>query len=407
MKIFDLLKISLKALKKSKLRTFLTMLGVIIGVAAVITMMAIGEGSKESIHTSLSGMGSNMINIMPVMNEPGSVRLQGSSMQTLKQEDADAIVNLNSPNIKGVSPIVSTSGQAINASNNWPTSLIGVSTDYLDIRQFKLKDGIVFSKEDVKSFTKVCLLGTTVVKNLFPDGQSPIGKIIRFNKIPFQVIGVLASKGQSNFGQDQDDVILAPYTTVQKRITATHYLQSIYVSAASEAQSDAATAEVKQVIRENHHLKASEDNDFDVRTQAELLSAIGSTTSMMTILLTAIAGISLFIGGIGIMNIMYTSVTERTREIGLRMSLGAKEKDILMQFLIEAVIISITGGVIGVVLGIASSKVVSIILHWPILISEMSILISFLVCGITGIFFGYYPAQKASRLDPIDALKYE
>ena len=407
MKIFDLLRMAFKALKKSKIRTFLTMLGVIIGVAAVITMMAIGQGSKESIHTSLAGMGSNMINIMPVMNEPGSVRLQGSSMQTLKQEDADAIVNLNSPNIKGVSPIVSASGQAINGPNNWPTSIIGVSPDYLNIRQFKIKDGINFSQEDVKSFTKVCLLGTTVVKNIFPNGENPIGKIIRFNKIPFQVIGVLASKGQSNFGQDQDDIILSPYTTVQKRITATHYLQSIYISAVSEAKSDAATTEIKNVIRANHHLKPDQDSDFDVRTQAELISTISSTSSMLTVLLTAIAGISLFIGGIGIMNIMYTSVTERTREIGLRMSIGAKEKDILMQFLIEAIIISIIGGIIGVILGITASKVVAIILHWPILISRMSILVSFLVCGITGIFFGFYPAQKASLLDPIEALKYE
>jgi len=395
------------ALKKSRLRTFLTMLGVIIGVAAVITMMAIGQGSRESIHTSLSGMGSNMINIMPVMNEPGSVRLQGSSMQTLKQEDADAIVALESPNIKGVSPIVSTSGQAINGAENWPTSLIGVSPDYMAIRQFKLKDGINFSGEDVREYNKVCLLGSTVVKNLFPGGENPIGKIIRFNKIPFQVIGVLQSKGQSNFGQDQDDIILAPYTTVQKRITATHYLNSIYVSAASELQSDIATREIKNVIREKHHLKSTQDDDFDVRTQSELINTIGSTTSMLTILLTAIAGISLLIGGIGIMNIMYTSVTERTREIGLRMSLGANEGDILMQFLIEAVMISVTGGLIGVALGITASKIVSLIFHWPILISKMSILISFLVCGITGIFFGYYPAHKASLLDPIEALKYE
>jgi putative ABC transport system permease protein len=328
-------------------------------------------------------------------------------METLKQEDADAIVRLNSPNIKGVSPIISTNGQAINGANNWPTNMIGVSPDYMAIRQFKLKDGITFSESDVKSYTKVCLLGSTVVKNLFTNRENPIGRIIRFNKIPFQVIGLLSSKGQSNFGQDQDDIILAPYTTIQKRITATHYLQSIYVSASSEATSDAATQEIKNVIRENHHLKPTDDNDFEVRTQAELLSTIGSTSTMLTILLTAIAGISLFIGGIGIMNIMYTSVTERTREIGLRMSIGAKGLDILMQFLIEAIIISITGGMIGVILGISASKLVSILLHWPILISEMSIVISFLVCGITGIFFGYYPALKAARLDPIEALKYE
>jgi putative ABC transport system permease protein len=407
MRTYDLTKSALRALRKSKMRTFLTMLGVIIGVAAVITMMAIGQGSKESIHSSLSGMGSNMITIMPVMNEPGSVRLSASSMQTLKQEDADAIIDLASPWIKGVSPVVSASGQAITGNNNWPTSLIGVSRDYVSIRQFKLKDGILFSNDDIKTFAKVCILGSTVVENLFKNGEDPIGKVIRFNKVPMQVIGVLSSKGQSNFGQDQDDIILAPYTTVQKRITATHYLQSIYISAASESVSAAATEQVRKVIRANHKLKTGEDDDFDVRTQAELLNMIGSTSSMLTILLTAIAGISLFIGGIGIMNIMYTSVTERTREIGLRMSIGARGKDILMQFLIEAIIISSIGGLIGVILGIGTSELVGFLLKWPILISKTSIVISFLVCGITGIFFGFYPAQKASRLDPIEALKYE
>ncbi|HOV11080.1 MAG TPA: ABC transporter permease [Bacteroidales bacterium] len=407
MNILNLIKIALKALRKNKMRTFLTMLGIIIGVAAVITVMAIGAGSKESIRSNLSGMGSNMINVMPVMNEPGSVRMAGSSMQTLKQEDVEAIKKLNSPNIKGISPVVASSGQAINGINNWPTSLVGVSPDYLDIRQLKLKDGIVFSEADVKSFAKVCLLGNTVVKNLFPDGENPIGKVIRFNKIPFQVIGILAAKGQSNFGQDQDDIMLAPYTTVQKRITATHYLQSIYASATSETASEAATGEIKYAVRESHHLAADEDDDFEVRTQTELLTMISSTSSLLTILLTVVAGISLLIGGIGIMNIMYVSVTERTREIGLRMSIGAKGKDIMLQFLTEAIIISITGGIIGVVFGIVVSKIVALILNWPVFISEISIVISFLVCGVTGIFFGYYPAQKAARLDPIDALRYE
>ncbi len=407
MNILSLIMIALKALKKNKMRTFLTMLGIIIGVAAVITVMAIGEGSKESIKSNLSGMGSNMINVMPVMNEPGSVRMLGSNMQTIRQEDVEAIKKLNSPNIKGISPVVSANGQAINGVNNWPTNIIGVSTDYLEIRRLNLKDGIIFSDADIKSFAKVCLLGNTVVKNLFPDGENPVGKTIRFNRIPFQVIGILASKGQSSFGQDQDDIILAPYSTVQKRITATHYLQSIYASATSEATSDAATEEIKNAMRESHHLSATEDDDFDVRTQTELLTTINSTSSLLTILLTIVAGISLLIGGIGIMNIMYVSVTERTKEIGLRMSIGAKGKDILLQFLTEAIIISIGGGIIGVVLGVTASKVIALILGWPVLISEISIVLSFLVCGLTGIFFGYYPAQKASRLDPIEALRYE
>ncbi len=407
MSIINLLKIAFRALKRNKLRAFLTMLGIIIGVAAVIAMMAIGEGSKQSIRSSLSGMGSNMITIMPQSNEPGGVRLQGSSIQTLKFEDIKAIEKLQSKNINGLSPVVSTSGQAIKGGFNWPTTITGVSPDYLNIRQLKLQDGILFSENDVKSFAKVCLLGKTVIDNLFPDGSNPIGQIIRFKNIPFQVIGVLEPKGQSNFGQDQDDIILAPYTTVQKRITATNYLQSIYASATTEASSADATTEISDAIRESNRLTAAETDDFQVRTQAELISTISSTSSMLTVLLTAIAGISLFIGGIGIMNIMYVSVTERTREIGLRMSIGARGQDVLMQFLIEAILISITGGIIGVVLGVSSAYLISYFLNWPILIAESSIVISFVVCAITGVFFGYYPAKKASNLDPIDALRYE
>jgi putative ABC transport system permease protein len=407
MSIINLLKIAFRALKRNKLRAFLTMLGIIIGVAAVIAMMAIGEGSKQSIRSSLSGMGSNMITIMPQSNEPGGVRLQGSSIQTLKFEDITAIEKLQSKNINGLSPVVSTSGQAIKGGYNWPTTITGVSPDYLNIRQLKLQDGILFSENDVRSFAKVCLLGKTVIDNLFPDGSNPIGQIIRFKNIPFQVIGVLESKGQSNFGQDQDDIILAPYTTVQKRITATNYLQSIYASATTEASSAAATTEISDAVRESHRLTAAESDDFQVRTQAELISTISSTSSMLTVLLTAIAGISLFIGGIGIMNIMYVSVTERTREIGLRMSIGARGQDVLMQFLIEAILISITGGIIGVVLGVSSAYLISYFLNWPILIAESSIVISFIVCAVTGVFFGYYPAKKASNLDPIDALRYE
>ncbi len=407
MAILNLIKIALKALKRNKLRAFLTMLGIIIGVAAVIAMMAIGEGSKQSIRSSLSGMGSNMITIMPQSNEPGGVRLQGSSIQTLKLEDITAIERLKSKNINGLSPVVSTNGQAIKGGYNWPTTITGVSPDYLQIRQLKLKDGILFSDRDVRSFAKVCLLGQTVITNLFPDGSNPIGQIIRFKNIPFQVIGVLEPKGQSNFGQDQDDIILAPYTTVQKRITATNYLQSIYASAVSESQSDAATTEISDAIRQSHRLLANQNDDFQVRTQAELISTISATSSMLTVLLTAIAGISLFIGGIGIMNIMYVSVTERTREIGLRMSIGARGRDVLMQFLIEAILISITGGILGVILGVSAAYLVSFLLKWPILIAESSIVISFVVCAITGVFFGYYPAKKASNLDPIDALRYE
>jgi len=406
MKFINLIRLAIKALQRNKLRALLTMLGIIIGVASVITMMSIGEGSKQSINASLASMGSNMITIMPYSNEPGGARMMGSSLKTLTIKDVDALKK-NAVNIAEISPLASSSGQSINGAANWPTSIQGVSPEYLDIRKLSVKEGIIFSEQDVRSSAKVCLLGKTVVDNLFPNGEDPIGKIIRFGKIPFQVIGVLTPKGTSNFGQDQDDIIIAPYTTVQKRILSSIYFGQIYASATSEAASDAAVAEITSTLRETHRLRDTEDNDFQVRTQAELMTMMNSTSSMMTALLTAVASISLVIGGIGIMNIMYVSVTERTREIGLRMSIGARGIDILLQFLIEAIVISVTGGLIGVVLGISASLIVPASLNWPTVISEFSIVISFLVCAITGIFFGYYPALKASKLDPIEALRYE
>jgi putative ABC transport system permease protein len=306
-----------------------------------------------------------------------------------------------------VSPAVQAKGQAINGSLNWPTTIQGVSPEYLTIRDWPLKDGISFTQDHVSTADKVCLIGQTVVENIFGSGEDPVGKIIRFNKIPFKIIGVLAEKGENAFGQDQDDIILAPYTTVQKRILAIPYIQNIYASAVNESSSALATAEITDILRTSHKLKTGDDDDFMVRTQAELINTFSSTSQLLTVLLTAIAGISLVIGGIGIMNIMYVSVTERTKEIGLRMSIGARGIDILLQFLIEAILISITGGIIGVVLGITASRLVTLFLSWPTLVSQSSILLSFMVCAITGVFFGYYPAQKASRLDPIEALRYE
>ncbi|MBB5636639.1 putative ABC transport system permease protein [Pedobacter cryoconitis] len=406
MKLFNLIRLALLALERNKLRALLTMLGIIIGVGSVITMMSIGEGSKESINASLSSMGSNMITITPYSNEPGGARLGGSSFKTLTFKDVEAMKK-NAPDISIISPLASSSGQAINGANNWPTNIQGVTPEYLDIRKLVIKEGIVFSEQDVRASAKVCLLGKTVVDNLFPNGEDPIGKVIRFGKIPFQVIGVLVPKGYSNFGQDQDDLIIAPYTTIQKRITSSIYFGSIYASAINEGASDAAVNEINSILRESHRLRQNQDNDFQVRTQAELMTMMNSTSSMMTALLTAVASISLVIGGIGIMNIMYVSVTERTREIGLRMSIGARGIDILLQFLIEAVMISITGGVIGVVIGVSAALIVPKMLNWPTVISEFSIVISFVVCAVTGIFFGYYPALKASRLDPIEALRYE
>jgi len=408
MKLFSLIRIAWRALLRNKFRAFLTMLGIIIGVGAVIAMVAIGEGSKQSIRDQLSGMGSNMVTIRPFSNTTvgGGARLGSSGLQTLKIEDADAIEK-QAQYITAISPAVSANGQVINGALNWPTSMQGVSPDYLNIRDWKLKDGVSFTVADVNSAAKVCLIGQTVMKNIFSPGEDPVGKIIRFNKIPIKIIGVLEEKGENTFGQDQDDIILAPYTTVQKRMLAISYVQTIYASAVDEQSSVAATNEISTILRKQHKLKSSDDDDFSVRTQAELISTISSTSQLLTVLLAAIAGISLVVGGIGIMNIMYVSVTERTKEIGLRMSIGARGIDILLQFLIEAILISITGGLIGVALGITASKLVNIFLSWPTLVTESSILLSFLVCAVTGVFFGYYPAQKASQLDPIEALRYE
>jgi putative ABC transport system permease protein len=408
MNVFKLLGLAWKALLRNKIRTALTMLGIIIGVGAVITMVSIGEGSKQSIRSQLSGMGSNMITIRPFSNSTvgGGARLGTTGLQTLKVEDA-LTIEKQASYITDVSPAVSTRGQVINASLNWPTTLQGVSPSYLDIRDWKLQSGIAFNEDDVISSDKVCLLGQTVVTNIFAGGENPIGKIIRFNKVPFKVIGILEAKGENTFGQDQDDIILSPYTTVQKRILAIDYIQNIYASAIDEKSSDAATKEVTDILRSNHKLKEGEEDDFNVRTQAELISTMSSTSQLLTVLLTAIAAISLLVGGIGIMNIMYVSVTERTREIGLRMAIGARGIDILLQFLTEAILISITGGIIGVVLGITSAKLVTLFLSWPTLVSQSSVILSFAICTVTGVFFGFYPAQKASRLDPIEALRYE
>ncbi|HEY4062531.1 MAG TPA: ABC transporter permease [Puia sp.] len=407
MSLINLLRIALKALQRNKLRAFLTMLGIIIGVASVISMVAIGQGSKQSIQSALSGMGSNMIIIRPNSNISAGARLDATSVQTLTLEDITALQK-QATHISAVSPLASAKGQAIYGNNNWPTTIQGVNPQYLSvIRQWPLQDGVAFTDRDVQSQNKVCLLGQTVITNLFPGGENPIGKYIRFGKVPLMVIGTLTPKGESAFGQDQDDVIIAPFTTVQRRILSTIYLQNIYASAVDENSTTAASDEVGQILRVSHRLKPTDEDDFAVRTMQELINTFSSTSQLLTILLAVISGISLLVGGIGIMNIMYVSVTERTKEIGLRMSIGARGVDILLQFLTEAILISITGGIIGVVLGITSAKLVTIFLSWPTLVTDYSIILSFLVCFLTGVFFGYYPAQKASRLDPIEALRYE
>lgn len=406
MNLTNLFKIALQALNGNKFRGFLTMLGIIIGVAAVITMLAIGQGSKKSIQDQISTMGSNMINIRPGGEQFGGVRRSSSEMQTLKLEDYYAILN-EAEYLTAVTPEVSSSGQVVYGANNSPTSVSGVNPSYLSIRKYNIAQGEMFTDEDVRVSAKVCVIGNTVVKNLFTNGEDPIGQTIRFNKIPFKIIGVLESKGDNTMGMDQDDLILAPYTTVQKRILAITYLHSMAASAVSEEATENAIASIEKIMRRQHKIGINSEDDFNVRSQKELITMMSSTTDMMTILLACIAGISLFVGGIGIMNIMYVSVTERTREIGLRMSIGAKGFYILMQFLIEAVLLSVTGGIIGVIIGIASSYIVKNILMWPVDIQIYTVILSFLVCTLTGIFFGWYPAKKAADLDPIEALRYE
>ena len=406
MNLTNLFKIALRALANNKMRGFLTMLGIIIGVASVITMLAIGQGSKRSIQAEISEMGSNMIMIHPGGDIRGGVRQEASSMETLKLEDYQNIVD-ETRYVAAVSPSVNSSGQVIYGANNAPTTIYGISPDYMEIRRYQVEDGEMFSDQDIAVAAKVCVVGKTVVDNLFPGGENPVGKVIRFQKLPFKIVGVLESKGYNSMGMDQDDLILAPYTTIQKKVLAITHLQGLTCSALKEEYTEQAIDEISEILRRNHKLKTDEDDDFTIRSQQELSSMLTSTTDMMTVLLAAVAGISLLVGGIGIMNIMYVSVTERTREIGLRMSIGAKGIDILSQFLIESILISVTGGLIGVIFGVGSAIIVNQVAHFPIFIQPWSVLLSFIVCTATGIFFGWYPAKKAAQLDPIEAIRYE
>lgn len=408
----NLFKIAIRAIAANKMRSFLTALGIIIGIAAVITMLAIGQGSKASIKANIAEMGSNMIMISPGADMRGGVRQDASSMETLKQADYQSIKD-ECNYISAISPTVNSSGQWIYGNNNTQSSIYGVNQDYLSIRQLKVADGEMFTYTDIKAASKVCILGQTVVDYLFPDGSDPIGKVVRCNSIPFRVIGVLKKKGYNSMGMDQDDLVLAPYTTVMKRIMAQTYLGGIVCSAITEEASQPAQDQITEILRRNHKLKdatdtteADEDN-FNIRSQEEISSMMNSTMSTITILLESVAGISLLVGGIGIMNIMYVSVTERTREIGLRMSVGARGIDILNQFLIEAILLSVTGGIIGVILGVSLSLSLNYFFHIATQIEPWSIIMSFAVCTFTGVFFGWYPAKKAARLDPIEAIRYE
>lgn len=408
MNIKNLITVALRSMNNNKMRCFLTMLGIIIGVSSVIIMMAVGHGSKIGIKQQISEMGSNMVMIHPGNMKRGGVQQSSSSMQSLKMEDYTSLKE-NCRYITAISPTVSSSGQLVFGNNNHPSSITGCNEDYLDIRQYKIGSGSMFSESDIQTAAKVCVVGKTVASELFTNGEEPIGQTIRFGTIPFTIVGVLKSKGYNSMGQDQDDVVIAPYTTVQKRILAINYLQSIVASAVSEELTEKAVEEMRVILREKHKITTDDEDldDFSIRSQEELTSMMTSVTDMLTILLSCVAGISLIVGGIGIMNIMYVSVTERIKEIGLRMSVGAKSRDILSQFLVEAVIMSVAGGLIGVLFGVIVSTLLALITSWTIVISPSSIAISFGVCCVIGIFFGWYPAKKAANLDPIEAIRYE
>lgn len=406
MNIIDLIKIAITALLRNKSRAFLTMLGIIIGIASVIVMVSLGKSSTLSVRTQLSSMGSNMIMIMPSRQMRGGVNMGNSNAKSLENKDYKSIAE-NAKYVAHVSPSVSSAAQLVYGSNNHPGSLQGVASSYLEIRKYELDDGIMFTDDQVKKYAKVCVIGKTIVDNLFTNGENPIGQTIRCGQVPMKVIGVLKSKGQNQMGQDQDDIVLAPYTTIQKRFLGISHFNMLFASATSEEESEMAATEITYILRSNHHIKPGAEDDFDIRTQEELLSTMSSITQLLTILLTAIAAISLIVGGIGIMNIMYVTVTERTREIGLRMAIGAQNRDVLYQFLSESVILSLIGGIIGIVFGIIIAYIATKLLNWPFVISQSAIFISFGVCAATGVFFGWYPARSAANLDPITALRYE
>ncbi len=406
MNYINLAKIAKNALLRNKFRAFLTMLGIIIGVASVIAMLAIGQGSKKSIQDQMSSMGSNLVFIMPGSQQRGGVMMGNSGTQSLKLADAEAI-RLQCPDVTAVSPEVRSNAQAVFGNQNWPTTMFGGNTFYLGIKKFEVESGRLFTDKEIAGLAKVCLIGKTVAKNIFPKGTDPIGQTIRFKTVPMKVIGILKEKGENSFGQDQDDILFAPYTTVQRRFLAIDYITGIYTSAASEAKTSAAIDEMTEVMRRQHKISKPTDDDFRVMSQAELVKTFTSISDILTALLGVISGISLLVGGIGIMNIMYVSVTERTREIGLRMSIGGKGRDILMQFLIESTMLSVTGGVIGILFGYLISSLVGSLMGWPVVIMTNSVVLAFLVCSAIGIFFGWYPAKKAANLNPIDALRYE
>jgi len=402
----NLIKIAIKALLRNKTRALLTMLGVIIGIAAVITMVSLGQSTTLNTREQFSSMGTNMIMISPARQHRGGIDMGNSSSKSLDMKDYLALKE-KTHYVAAVSPMVGSAAQMVNGANNHSGSIQGVSPEYLNIRKYELERGLMFTNDDIDRYAKVCVIGKTIVEELFPDGSNPIGQTIRFGSIPMKVIGVLKSKGQNQMGEDQDDIAFAPYTTVQKRFVGINHFNMITASATSEEESELAATEITHILRSNHRIEQGGSDDFEVFTQEEMLSSMSSVTQFLTILLAFIAGISLIVGGIGIMNIMYVTVTERTKEIGLRMAIGAQNRDIMYQFLLESTVLSVLGGIIGIIFGVVVSYIISAVLGWPWVVSTTAIVISFVVCVAVGVFFGWYPARRAANLDPIVAIRYE
>jgi putative ABC transport system permease protein len=402
------LKISFRALRVNKMRSSLTMLGIIIGVGAVITMLAVGTGASERISKQIASVGSNLIIILPGSTTSGGLRMGAGTQQTLKKEDADAIQK-ECPAVSDVAPVLNGAAQIVYGNQNWSTAVFGTTSSILTVRDWSLLSGRTFTEQDIRNATKVAIVGQTVADYLF-GGTEPLNQIIRIKKVPFTVIGILEKKGQSPMGQDQDDVIYIPVTTAQKKIFGTSFpgmVRSIMVKAKSTEDLDAAESQIKELLRQRHHIGPRQENDFTVRNLTSILQVAEQSTKVMTLLLGAIASVSLLVGGIGIMNIMLVSVTERTREIGIRMSVGAKTWDIRLQFIVEALTLSLVGGVIGIIAGIAGSQILTALAGWSTIVSPLSVILAFGFSGMIGIFFGFYPAYKASLLNPIDALRYE